>query len=389
VRTAERLNSIGPYLFAELDSRRQQAVARGVDIINLGVGDPDRPSPEHVVRRLCREAHDPRHHRYPPYDGLAALRQALAGWYAQRFGVDLDPDAEVRVLIGSKEGLSHLCWAFVDPGDVALVPDPAYPVYRAQTLLCGGAAHPLPLKAERDFLPDLEAVPEAVRAKATIMFLNYPNNPTAATADLGFFERAVAFCRRHDLLLCHDAAYVEMTYDGCVAPSVLQVPGARDVAVETYSLSKPFNMTGWRVAFAVGNRQALQALHRVKTNTDSGQFTAVQAAGEEALRNHPREFIERMNAVYQRRRDLALEALEALGWRLPAPRGTFYVWLPVPRNYNSLSFAGMLLEKAGVLVSPGSAFGRHGEGYVRLSLTVDEDRLVEALSRMRAHVRYP
>ncbi|MCL6449829.1 MAG: LL-diaminopimelate aminotransferase [Acetobacteraceae bacterium] len=389
MRTADRLKAIGPYLFADLDLRRQQALARGVDIIDLGVGDPDQPPPQHVVRRLCREAHEPGYHRYPPYEGLKPLRQALAGWYAERFHVDLDPDSEVLVLIGSKEGLSHLCWAFVDPGDVSLVPDPAYPVYGVQTRLCGGEPYPLPLRAERDFLPDLGAVPDAVCRSATLLFLNYPNNPTSAVADLAFFEEAVAFCRRHGLLLCHDAAYIEMTYDGYVAPSVLQVPGAREVAVEFYSLSKPFNMTGWRLAFAVGNRDALGALRRVKTNTDSGQFLAVQAAGEEALRVRPREFISRMNAIYQKRRDVMLEGLEALGWRLPTPRGTFYLWVPVPRKYNSVSFAGMLLERAGVLVSPGLAFGREGEGYVRLSLTVDEDRLVEALGRIRAHARYP
>ncbi|MBX6378094.1 MAG: LL-diaminopimelate aminotransferase [Clostridia bacterium] len=383
MKTARRIAAIPPYLFAELDRKREEARARGVDVIDLGIGDPDQPTPEPVVERLRQEAGNPAWHRYPSYEGAAAFRQAVAEWYEGRFGVRLDPATQVMTLIGSKEGLAHIVWAFVDPGDIALVPDPAYPVYRTHVLLAGGRPYLLPLRPERDFLPDLTAVPRDVADAAKILFLNYPNNPTAAVADLAFFEEAVDFCRRHDVLLCHDAAYSETTFDGYVAPSVLQVPGAADVAVEFHSLSKPYNMTGWRLGFAVGNAAALRALGIIKTNTDSGQFTAIQYAGITALRDVPRSFVDGMNDVYRRRRDLVVEALNAMGIPVRPPRGTFYVWAPVPDGTTSAAFAARLLDEAGVIVGPGNAYGEHGEGFFRISLTTPDERLAEAVRRLR------
>lgn len=389
MKTAKRIEKVPPYLFAEIDRKRREAVARGVDVISLGIGDPDWPSPDFVVERLVREARDPSTHRYPPYEGTPAFRQAVAGYYQARFGVSLDPDKEVIALIGSKEGLSHLAWAFVDRGDAALVSDPGYPVYGIHTLLAGGEVVSLPLLPEKGFLPDFGAVPSGARRRATVMFLCYPNNPTAGTADLGFFERAVAFARENGILLVHDSAYVEITFDGYEAPSVLQVAGAKETAVEFGSLSKPFNMTGWRLGYAVGNREAIAALGVVKTNTDSGQFAAIQRAGVEALTNPgSREFVRKMRAVYQSRRDLAVRTLRALGCPVESPRGSFYIWAPVPKGYSSASFAAEVLDRAGVIVTPGSAYGSRGEGYFRISLTIPDQRLEEALRRLAACVSW-
>jgi LL-diaminopimelate aminotransferase len=385
MRVSSRLGRLRPYLFAELNRRRDEIAARGVRVLDLGIGDPDLPTPDHVVEALCNAAYDPETHRYPPYEGTSEFREAAAERYA-RLGVELDPQSEVLAVIGSKEGIAHLVWAFIEPGATALVPDPGYPVYSAQTLLCGGDVFPLPLLAERGFLPDLDAVPPEVAARARILFLNYPNNPTGAVADLAFMERAVAFARRHDILLCHDAAYLDISYDA-PAPSVLQVPGARDVAVEFYSLSKPFNMTGWRLGFAAGNRDAVAALAKVKSNTDSGQFTAVQRAGVAALRETDPEFSRRMLGVYRRRRDFVVDALNAAGWAVPRPPGAFYVFAPVPAGHTSAGFSTMLLEQAGVVVSPGVAFGPSGEGYVRMSLTTPEPVLAEAIERIGALLR--
>ncbi len=384
---ARRIAAIPPYLFAEIDRRKAEARARGVDVIDLGIGDPDRPTPGHVLERLQREAANPAWHRYPSYVGDPAFRCAVAGWYRRRFGVELDPDREVMALIGSKEGIAHMVWAYVDQGDVALVPDPGYPVYRTHVLLAGGTPWEMRLLPERGFLPDLGAVPEEVARRARLLWLNYPNNPTAAVADLAFLEEAVAFCRRHDILLCHDAAYTETTYDGYVAPSVLQVPGAKEVAVEFHSLSKPFNMTGWRLGMAVGNADAVRALGIIKTNTDSGQFTAIQQAGIAALEETPASFFAAMKEVYRRRRDLVVGALRGLGIAVEPPRATFYVWAPVPPGYTSAGFAEALLEQAGVVVAPGSGYGPGGEGYFRISLTVPDDRLEEAVARLRRLVR--
>lgn len=389
MRTAQRIANVPPYLFAQIDKKKAEVAARGVDIISLGIGDPDLPTPDHVVEKMVEEVRKPVHHRYPDYDGSLEFRAAAAGFYQRRFGVTADPKREVLALIGSKEGVAHLVWAFVDPGDVALIPDPAYPVYKTHTLLAGGKPYLMPLRPENGFLPDLEAIPAEVAARAKVMFLNYPNNPTAAVADLAFFERAVAFCKRHDILLCHDNAYSEMTYDGYVAPSILQVPGAKDVAIEFWSLSKPFNMTGWRIAFAIGNAQAIGALGVIKTNTDSGQFTAVQIAGIEALQRDPAAFSARMNEIYRRRRDIAVEGFRAIGLRVEPPKGTFYLWVPVPEGQTSAGFTELILEQTGVVVVPGSGYGEHGEGFVRAALCLDEKRLTEAIDRIRKHVKVP
>lgn len=383
MRRAKRIEKVPPYLFAEIDRKRREAVARGVDVISLGIGDPDLPTPDFIVDRLVQEARDPSTHRYPPYEGTTAFREAVAGYYAGHFGVQVDPKTEAIALIGSKEGLSHLTWAFVDPGDAALVSDPGYPVYGIHTMLAGGDVIPLPLLPERGFLPDLKAVrPEDAR-RATLMFLCYPNNPTAGTADLAFFEEAVEFARRNDILLVHDSAYAEVTFDGYEAPSVLQVPGAKDVAIEFGSLSKSFNMTGWRLGYAVGNPEAVAALAIVKTNTDSGQFEAIQRAGTLALTSPAsRPAILKMREVYRRRRDIAVSTLKSLGCPVPTPRGSFYVWAPVPDGFASAGFAEQVLDTAGVIVTPGSAYGEQGEGFFRVSLTLSDDRLAEAFRRL-------
>jgi LL-diaminopimelate aminotransferase len=380
LRIARRVENLPPYLFAELDRRIAEKRAAGTDVISLGVGDPDLPTPRHVVEALQEAAEDPSTHRYPSYYGLPALRTAVAGWYARRFGVRLDPDTEVQPLIGSKEGIAHLAWAFVDPGDEVLVPDPGYPVYEIGTRLAGGTPVPVPHTAEAGFLPELSAVRPSDRAK--LLWLGFPSNPTAAVAERPLFDEAVGFAREHGLLLAHDIAYSEITFDGYVAPSVLEVPGAKEVAVEFGSASKIFNMTGWRVGWAVGNPDAIRALATVKTNIDSGIFNAVQratVAGLEGTMDHLGELRE----TYRRRRDLLVEALNDLGWDLKPPLGSFYVWFPTRDGTSSAEFAEMLLGRAGVVVAPGAGYGREGEGYVRASLTVADDRLEEAVARIR------
>ncbi|MBI2237059.1 MAG: LL-diaminopimelate aminotransferase [Actinobacteria bacterium] len=379
MRVARRIESLPPYLFAELDKKLAARRAAGASIISLGVGDPDLPTPQHVVDALREAALDPATHRYPSYYGSPEFREAVAGWYRRRFGVDLDPESEILALIGSKEGLGHLSVAFVDPGDEALVPDPGYPVYGISTLLAGGTPVSLPMVPENGFLPDLGAAPVTERTK--ILWLNYPSNPTAAVADLDTFERAVAFAREHDLLLAHDAAYSEITFDGYVAPSVLQAPGARDVGVEFNSLSKFSNMTGWRIGFCVGNAEAIRGLSVVKTNLDSGQFTAIQRAAVAALTG-PEDHLDELRAAYQRRRDVVVDGLNALGWSLKPPLGSIYVWVPTPEGESSAEFADFLLDEAGVFVAPGTGYGARGEGYVRISLTTADDQLAEAMDRI-------
>ncbi|MFM7719027.1 MAG: LL-diaminopimelate aminotransferase [Actinomycetota bacterium] len=380
MRPAERIRTLPPYLFASLDAKLAARRAQGVDVISLGVGDPDLPTPDYVLDAMREALADPATHRYPSYVGSAEFRGAVAEFYLRRFGVELDPETEVMALIGSKEGLGHLSFAFVDPGDEALVPDPGYPVYATSTRLAGGTPVSLPMPAERGFLPDLAAAPVSARTK--VLWLNFPTNPTAATCELDTFEEAVAFAREHDLLLAHDAAYSEITFDGHVAPSVLQVPGARDVALEFGSLSKLFNMTGWRIGWAVGSAEALRALGVVKTNLDSGQFTAIQRAAAAALAQ-PFDVLDGIRETYRRRRDLLVGTLNGLGWAVEPPRGSCYVWVPVPAGETSTSFADRLLDRAGVFVAPGSGYGERGEGYVRFSLTVADDRLDEALARLR------
>lgn len=379
MRRAERIQALPPYLFAALDAKLSAKRAQGVDVISLGVGDPDLPTPEHIVEAMREAVGDPATHRYPSYYGSIEFRSAVAAWYGRRFGVELDPASEVMALIGSKEGLGHIALAFVDPGDEALVPDPGYPVYGVSTRLAGGTPVSLPMPADRGFLPDLDAAPVSERTK--VLWLNFPTNPTAAVADLGTFEAAIAFAREHDLLLLHDAAYSEITFDGYVAPSVLQVRGAKDVALEFGSTSKFFNMTGWRIGWVVGSAEAIEALAVVKTNLDSGQFTAIQRAAIAALEG-PAEHLDELRAVYQRRRDVVVSTLNDLGWSLKAPLGSCYVWVPVPEGDTSVAFADRLLDEAGVFVAPGSGYGAHGEGYVRFSLTVSDDRLAEAMDRI-------
>jgi len=379
VRVAKRVEALPPYLFAELDKKLSAKRAEGVDVISLGVGDPDLPTPDHIVQAMREAVADPSTHRYPSYYGGPEFRGAVAGWYARRFGVQLDPETEVMALIGSKEGIGHIAFAYIDPGDEALIPDPGYPVYGVSTRLAGGRPVSLPMTEASGFLPDLDAARVGGRTKT--IWLNFPSNPTAAVADLDTFERAVAFAHEHDLLLLHDAAYTEITFDGYVAPSALQVPGAKDVSLEFGSASKFYNMTGWRIGWAAGSAEAIRALGVVKTNLDSGQFTAVQRAAIAALEG-PEEHLDELRAIYQRRRDLVVGTLNDLGWSLKPPLGSCYVWVPTPDGESSAAFADRLLDRTGVFVAPGSGYGQRGEGFVRFSLTVPDDRLVEAMDRI-------
>ena len=381
LRGARRIAELPPYLFAEVDRRIAEKRAQGFDVISLGIGDPDLPTPAHVVRALQESAEQPANHRYPDYYGLRDLRVAVADWYHGRFGVELDPDAEVLPLIGSKEGVAHLPTAWVDPGDLVLVPDPGYPVYSIGTLLANGEVYWLPLLAERNFLPDLQAIPRHVAQQARVLWLNYPNNPTAAVAPLGFFREVVDFAWEHGILVCHDNAYSEVAYDGYRAPSFLEVDGAREVGVEFHSLSKTYNMTGWRIGMVVGNRVAIEALGRVKTNVDSGVFQAVQYAAIEALRGD-QSWLEGRNQHYQRRRDAVLVTLRRMGIDAPVPRASLYVGGLAPAGTQSVDFSLRLLDEAAVWLTPGVGFGPAGEGYFRISLTTPDDRLQEALARL-------
>ena len=380
MRIAKRVETLPPYLFAELDRQIAERRAAGQDIISLGVGDPDSPTPHHVVDALVHGARDPATHQYPSYYGLPGFRRAIAGWYARRFEVELDPDTEVLPLIGSKEGLAHLSIAFVDPGDEALVPDPGYPVFGIGTMLAGGTPVSLPLTPENRFLPDLGRA--SVSSRTKVLWLNYPSNPTAAVADPETFEEAVAFARDHDLLLAHDAAYSEITFDGYVAPSVLEVNGAKDVAIEFNSLSKGYNMTGWRIGWCVGNAEAIRMLGTVKTNLDSGIWNAVQRAAIAALAG-PQDHLDKLRAIYQKRRDIVVGTLNRIGWDgIEPPLGSIYVWVPTPQGSRSAAFAEFLLDQAWVVVAPGRGYGEAGEGYFRISLTVSDELLGEAMDRI-------
>jgi LL-diaminopimelate aminotransferase len=380
---ADRLKRLPPYLFAEIDRRKREARARGVDLIDMGIGDPDLPTPPHIIEALKRSAENPANHRYPDYEGLLSFRAAVAGWYRQRFGVTLDPETEVLTLVGSKEGTAHMPLAFVNPGDLVLVPDPGYPVYAAGTWFAGGEVHFMPLARANGFLPDLDAIPADVARRAKLMYLNYPNNPTAATATPEFFARAVRFAREHGVIVCHDAMYSELRFDGYRPPSFLETPGAMEVGIEFHSLSKTYSMTGWRIGFAVGNRTAIGGLGRVKTNVDSGVFQAVQEAGIAALTG-PQDVSERYRQIYQERRDVVVAGLRALGWEVDVPRAAFFVWAPVPRGGDSRAFAARLLEEVGCVVTPGVGFGPSGEGFYRIALTIDAKRLREAMERLKS-----
>jgi len=379
---SRRIQALPPYLFAELDRKKQEVRARGVDIIDLGVGDPDRPTPGFIVDAMKREAENPVNHQYPSYEGLPEFRAAAAGWYKERFGVTLDPGSEVVALIGSKEGIAHFPLAFVNPGDVVLVPDPGYPVYHIATMFAGGKSHFMPLLRENGFLPMLDRIPAGVLSKAKILFLNYPNNPTSAVADRKFYRKALAFAEEHDLILAHDVAYTEIYFDGVKPMSILEIPGAKKRCIEFHSLSKTYNMTGWRIGFAVGNPELVGGLGKVKTNVDSGVFQAVQGAGIAAL-GSGESATEEIRRTYQERRDVLLPGLRALGLDPVTPAATFYVWIPVPERYTSASFCTHLLTKAGIVTTPGNGFGKSGEGYVRIALTKEKERIREALDRMK------
>lgn len=381
MKIAQRIETIPPYLFAEIDKKKEEAIKKGVDIINLGIGDPDKPTPNNIIEKLRESVKDPKTHDYPPYAGTADFRHAVSSWYKNRFGVNLDADREVMALIGSKEGIAHIFLAFIDPGDFSLIPDPGYPVYKTGTLFANGFPYIMPLLEENDFLPDLEEIDEEIAQRAKLMFINYPNNPTAAVANKDFFEKVVKFAKKNDILVCHDFAYSEMTFDNYKANSFLEVNGAKDVGIEFHSLSKIYNMTGWRLGFAVGNKDAISALSIIKTNIDSGVFKAIQEAGVEALTG-PQDNIEKMNEIYTRRRNVIINGLNKLGWSLKPTKATFYIWIPTPKNINSVDFANLLLEKTGIIVTPGIGYGEYGEGYVRIALTVDEKRLEEAIGRM-------
>jgi LL-diaminopimelate aminotransferase len=388
MQLARRMRRIPPYLFADIDRKKAALRARGVDVIDIAVGDPDLPTPEHIIAALSEAARDPATHVYPPYEGTREFREAVAGWYQRRFGVSLDPERQVLTLIGSKEGLAHIPWVWVDPGDVVLVSDPGYPVYATATLLAEGEPYPVPLRPEHGWLPDLGAIPDEVARKARVFFLNYPNNPTAATADLGFFEEVVNFARRWGIFVVHDNTYSEIAYDGYRPPSFLQARGALEVGIELHSLSKTYCMTGWRLGWAVGNADAVQALGTLKTNIDSGQFMAIQAAGAAALTG-PQDPVRERVGVWQRRRDVVVAALRKLGLEVPTPRATFYLWIPVPDGYDSVGFARHLLDRAGVVVAPGISYGSRGEGYIRISLTASDVRFAEAIRRIGDHVGAP
>ena len=378
---AARMDSLAPYLFADLDKKKQAALARGVDVISLSIGDPDMPTPAGIVAAGQAAMAEPGNHRYPAYAGSVAFRRAAADWMKRRFGVDLDPDEQVVALIGSKEGIFHTHFVLVSAGDVVLCPEPAYPVYATATRMAGGEPVFMPLTAEAGFLPDLEAVSGDALGRAKAVWINYPNNPTGATAERAFYQRAVDFAREHDLVLCVDAAYSEIAFDDHRPLSIFEIPGADEVAVEYHSLSKSYNMTGWRVGFAAGRQDVITALADYKSNLDSGIFTAVQAAGIEALRLWPKP-AEAICATYLRRRDRLVAGLSAAGFSVQAPRATFYVWMPVPGG-DDQAFCGQLIEATGIVATPGSGFGPSGRGYVRFALTVGVDRLDEAVERIQ------
>ena len=382
MKTSERLDRLPPYLFAELERKIREKKAAGVDVISLGIGDPDTPTPSFVVDELSSAAREPATHQYPSNRGRPELREAFARFYERRFGVVLDPETEVVPALGAKECIFNLNLAFLDPGTVALAADPGYPVYTGGPLLAGAEPELMPLLPERGFAPDLDAISASARARARLMYLNYPNNPTGAVVPEGLFQRAVDFAREHDILVVHDASYTETTFDGYVAPSFLETPGARDVGVEVFSLSKGYNMTGWRTAAVLGNAEAVEAYWKLKTNIDSGMFEPVQLAAAAAL-DRGDEVSRRMSDVYQRRRDLVVGALQEIGVDVGPPRATIYVWAPVPEGHTSASYCELVLEESGVVVSPGSSYGPNGEGFFRISLTVPDERLTEAVERMR------
>ncbi len=379
---SKRVAQIPPYLFAEINKKKAALIQSGVDVIDLGIGDPDLPTPAHIVDKLIEEMKDPKNLKYPSFVGCPEFRQAVASFYKRQYDVELDPDTEVLALIGSKEGLAHLIPTLIDPGDTVLIPDPGYPVYRMATYLANGEDYYMPLKQENNYEPQFDGIPEDIRQKAKLMFLNYPGNPTSATVDLAFFERAVSFAREHQIPIAHDSAYNMVTFDGYKAPSILQAAGAKEIAVEFGSLSKTYNMTGWRIGYIVGNKDIIKSLSTLKSNVDTGQFTPIQKAATFAL-NSDQSCITKHNQIYKERMDAMLDGLASIGVKVEPPKGSFFIWAPVPEGYTSTDFATQVLEQAGVIVTPGNAFGPSGEGYFRVSLSVPNERLYEAIHRIK------
>ena len=382
---SKRLEAMPPYKFQELEQQIADKRASGIDVISLGIGDPDEPTYDYVVKAMQAAVADPANHQYPSNRGREEFRQAFADFYDRRFGVEIDPSSEVIPAIGAKECIYNLCFAFLDPGGVALASDPGYPVYTGGPILANATPHVMPLEPDLGFAPDLAAIPPDVAEKARLLFINYPNNPTGAVVPEGFFERVVSFAKEYEILVVHDNAYSETTYDGYVAPSFLATPGAKEVGVEVFSLSKGYNMTGWRCAAILGNAEAIQTYWRLKTNVDSGLFEAVQIAGAAAL-DGPTGPLERMNQTYTRRRDLVVSALREIGVEVNAPKGTIYVWAPVPEGHTSTSFCELVLEEAAVVISPGSMYGPSGEGFFRIALTAPDQRIEEAVEGLREHL---
>ena len=381
-KLSKKLQSLPPYLFVEIDKAKRKARAEGRDIIDLGIGDPDQPTPKHIIEALYQAAQDPSTHKYALDQGMPALRRAIEGWYKRRFDVGLNPDTEILPLIGSKEGIAHFPLAFINEGDYSLVPDPCYPPYKGGTILAGGKPYLMPLREENAFLPDLKNIPSAILKKAKLLFINYPNNPTGATAEKGFYEDVVIFARKHKLIVISDLAYSEMSYDGYKPSSFLEVDGAKDVAIEFHSLSKTYNMTGWRIGWACGNAELVAALAKVKSNVDSGIFSAIQLSGIAALEG-PQEYVRNMCQLYQERRDTLVSGLRSLGWQVNSPKATFYMWIKVPKKVNSIDFAARILEKANIVATPGVGFGKNGEGFIRMALTVPKERMGEAVERLK------
>jgi LL-diaminopimelate aminotransferase len=381
VRLSRRVESLPPYLFVEISRKIAERKARGEDVVSFGIGDPDIPTPPHIIERLCKEAHISANHRYPESEGLPELRKTIANWYLRRFGVSLDPEKEVAPLIGSKEGIAHIALCLLNPGDTALITDPGYPVYSIGTSLVGGVPYYLPISPQNHFLPDLDNIPAQILEKTKILWLNYPNNPTGAVADLKFFNKAVEFAKKHNICICHDGPYSEVAFDGYAPVSFLQAEGAKDVGIEFHSLSKTYNMTGWRIGMAVGNAAVINALKTVKSNIDSGIPQAIQYAAIEAL-NGPQDCIKEHNNLYQQRRDLIVDTLNKMGLETIPPKASLYIWAKVPNGYTSVEFATDLLDKVGVVVIPGIGYGQNGEGYIRLSVTIADASLLKGLSRM-------
>ena len=382
VKWASRIAGLPPYLFAEIDAKKNEMIKKGVEVIDLGVGDPDIPTPDFIIEALKVGAEDPENHRYASYQGMRSFRVAVADWYKERFNVDLDPDTEVIALIGSKEGIAHAPLAFIDPGDVGLFADPGYPVYPTSISFAGGEPYGVPILKENDFLPDLNAIPEDIRKRAQLIFLNYPNNPTTAVAEEEFFKDVVDFASKNNILICHDAAYTEIAFDGYSPLSFLQADGAKDVGIEFHSLSKTFNMTGWRIAFAVGNKKAIAGIGKIKTNIDSGAFQAVQYAGIVALQNYKSGLQDRIQ-IFQERRDIFCKGLDEAGLKYHFPKATFYVWFEVPEGLTSKEFSSKLLSESGIVVTPGNGFGEYGEGYARVSTTFSTERIIQAVERLK------